>query len=128
MRAGALELQYHAVAEGGVAGRQARYTKNRDTLVAGMRAMGFQTLLEDRWLSPIITTFFSPTHPNFEFKRFYNELKARQFVIYPGKLTIAESFRIGCIGQIDERIVGQLLRAIADALAVMGVDDCRPAN
>lgn len=120
-------LEQHAE-EGGVAGRQARYTKNRDTLVAGMRAMGFQTLLEDRWLSPIITTFFSPTHPNFEFKRFYNELKARQFVIYPGKLTIAESFRIGCIGQIDERIVGQLLRAIADALAVMGVDDCRPAN
>ncbi|QNH02185.1 2-aminoethylphosphonate--pyruvate transaminase [Pseudomonas sediminis] len=114
--------------EGGVAGRQARYTHNRDTLVAGMRAMGFQTLLEDRWLSPIITTFFSPTHPNFQFKRFYDELKARQFVIYPGKLTIAESFRIGCIGQIDERIVGQLLRAIADTLAVMGVDDCSPAN
>ena len=114
--------------EGGVAGRQARYTHNRDTLVAGMRAMGFQTLLEDRWLSPIITTFFSPTHPNFQFKRFYDELKARQFVIYPGKLTIAESFRIGCIGQIDERIVGQLLRAIADTLAVMGVDDCSAAN
>lgn len=120
-------LEQH-VAEGGVAGRQARYTHNRDTLVAGMRALGFQTLLEDRWLSPIITTFFSPAHPNFEFKRFYDELKARQFVIYPGKLTIAESFRIGCIGQIDERIVGQLLRAIADALAAMGVDDCRPAR
>lgn len=120
-------LEQHAE-EGGVAGRQARYTNNRDTLVAGMRAMGFQTLLEDRWLSPIITTFFSPTHPNFQFKRFYDELKARQFVIYPGKLTIAESFRIGCIGQIDERIVGQLLRAVADTLAVMGVDDCSPAN
>jgi 2-aminoethylphosphonate-pyruvate transaminase len=120
-------LEQHAE-EGGVGGRQARYTHNRDTLVAGMRAMGFQTLLEDRWLSPIITTFFSPTHPNFQFKRFYDELKARQFVIYPGKLTIAESFRIGCIGQIDERIVAQLLRAIADALAVMGVDDCSPAN
>lgn len=120
-------LEQHAV-EGGVAGRQARYTSNRDTLVAGMRAMGFQTLLEDRWLSPIITTFFSPAHPNFQFKRFYDELKARQFVIYPGKLTIAESFRIGCIGQIDERIVAQLLRAIADTLAVMGVDDCSSAN
>ncbi|QSL93946.1 2-aminoethylphosphonate--pyruvate transaminase [Ectopseudomonas toyotomiensis] len=120
-------LEQHAE-EGGVVGRQARYTNNRDTLVAGMRAMGFQTLLEDRWLSPIITTFFSPTHPNFQFKRFYDELKARQFVIYPGKLTIAESFRIGCIGQIDERIVGQLLRAVADTLAVMGVDDCSPAN
>lgn len=115
-------------AEGGVAGRQMRYTNNRNVLVNGMRALGFQTLLEDRWLSPIITTFFSPAHPKFEFKRFYDELKARQFLVYPGKLTIAESFRIGCIGQIDERIIAQLLRAIADALAVMGVDDCQPAN
>ncbi|AYC34445.1 2-aminoethylphosphonate--pyruvate transaminase [Pseudomonas cavernae] len=119
-------LEQHT-AEGGVAGRLARYTRNRDLLVAGMRQLGFATLLEDRWLSPIITTFFSPDHPNFEFKRFYNELKARQFVIYPGKLTIAESFRIGCIGQIDEAVVAQLLRAIADSLAAMGVDRCQPA-
>ena len=86
-----------------------------------MRELGFETLLEDRWLSPIITTFFSPEHPAFEFKRFYDELKARQFVIYPGKLTQAESFRIGCIGQIDEPIVRQLLRAIAESLQAMGV-------
>ncbi|CAD5107268.1 2-aminoethylphosphonate--pyruvate transaminase [Zestomonas carbonaria] len=119
-------LQQHA-AEGGVAGRLARYTRNRDRLVAGMRELGFETLLEDRWLSPIITTFFSPDHPNFDFKRFYAELKQRQFVIYPGKLTIAESFRIGCIGQIDEAVVAQLLRAIADSLAAMGVDRCKPA-
>lgn len=113
-------LEQHA-AEGGVQGRLARYTRNRDVLVAGMREMGFETLLEDRWLSPIITTFFSPGHPAFEFKRFYDELKARQFVIYPGKLTQAESFRIGCIGQIDEPIVRQLLRAIAESLQAMGV-------
>lgn len=113
-------LAQHA-AEGGVAGRLARYTRNRDVLVAGMRQMGFRTLLEDRWLSPIITTFFSPDHPRFAFKRFYDELKARHFVIYPGKLTEAESFRIGCIGQIDEAIVRQLLAAIADSLAAMEV-------
>ncbi|UXY53774.1 2-aminoethylphosphonate--pyruvate transaminase [Pseudomonas tohonis] len=113
-------LEQHA-AEGGVQGRLARYTRNRDVLVAGMRELGFETLLEDRWLSPIITTFFSPGHPAFEFKRFYDELKARQFVIYPGKLTQAESFRIGCIGQIDEPIVRQLLRAIAESLQAMGV-------
>jgi 2-aminoethylphosphonate-pyruvate transaminase len=113
-------LAQHAT-EGGVAGRLARYTRNRDVLVAGMRQMGFRTLLEDRWLSPIITTFFSPDHPRFAFKRFYDELKARHFVIYPGKLTEAESFRIGCIGQIDEAIVRQLLAAIADSLAAMEV-------
>ncbi|WP_271410556.1 2-aminoethylphosphonate--pyruvate transaminase [Pseudomonas sp. Q1-7] len=114
-------LEQHA-AEGGVAGRLARYSRNRDVLVAGMRELGFKTLLEDQWLSPIITTFFSPEHPNFEFKRFYEELKARSFIIYPGKLTVAESFRIGCIGQIDEHIVRQLLRAIADTLEVMDVE------
>lgn len=119
-------LQHRA--EGGVAGRLARYSRNRDVLVAGMRAMGFRTLLEDRWLSPIITTFFCPEHPNFEFKRFYDELKQRQFIIYPGKLTLAESFRIGHIGQIDEGIVRQLLRAIAESLAAMQVENLQPAG
>jgi 2-aminoethylphosphonate-pyruvate transaminase len=120
-------LEQHT-AEGGVHGRLARYTRNRDVLVAGMRKLGFKTLLEDRWLSPIITTFFSPEHPNFEFKRFYDELKSRQFIIYPGKLTVADSFRIGCIGQIDEHIVHQLLRAIADSLVAMNVDMHLPAG
>lgn len=119
-------IEQHS-AEGGVAGRHQRYSHNRDTLVTGMRALGFQTLLEDQWLSPIITTFLSPVHPNFEFKRFYEELKARNFLIYPGKLTVVDSFRIGCIGQIDEHIVNQLLAAIADSLKAMGVDSCAPA-
>ncbi|BCX67595.1 2-aminoethylphosphonate--pyruvate transaminase [Pseudomonas izuensis] len=114
-------LEQHAN-EGGVQGRLARYTRNRDVLVSGMRELGFRTLLEDCWLSPIITTFFCPEHPDFQFMRFYDELKTRQFIIYPGKLTQAESFRIGCIGQIDEYVVHQLLRAIADSLIAMGVD------
>ncbi|MGF6092652.1 2-aminoethylphosphonate--pyruvate transaminase [Pseudomonas sp. 18173] len=114
-------LEQHAN-EGGVQGRLARYTRNRDVLVSGMRELGFRTLLEDCWLSPIITTFFCPEHPDFQFMRFYDELKTRQFIIYPGKLTQAESFRIGCIGQIDEYVVHQLLRAIADSLVAMGVD------
>ncbi len=120
-------LEQHAL-EGGVHGRLARYTRNRDVLVNGMRELGFRTLLEDCWLSPIITTFFCPEHPNFQFMRFYEELKTRQFIIYPGKLTQAESFRIGCIGQIDEYIVHQLLRAIADSLVAMGVDMPKPAT
>lgn len=107
--------------EGGVAGRCARYTRNRDVLVTGMRELGFSTLLEDRWLSPIITTFLSPKDPAFEFKTFYAALKQRGFLIYPGKLTEVESFRIGCIGQLDEAVIKQLLSAIQDSLAGMGV-------
>ncbi|WP_249975489.1 2-aminoethylphosphonate--pyruvate transaminase [Vreelandella olivaria] len=110
--------------EGGVQGRCARYTRNRDALVAGMRALGFSTLLEDPWLSPIITTFLSPTDPAFEFNAFYAALKARGFLIYPGKLIAVESFRIGCIGQLDAPVIETLLAAVHDALIEMGVSPC----
>jgi len=112
--------------EGGVPGRLARYSRNRDVMVKGMRELGFSTLLDDEWLSPIITTFFCPADRNFSFTRFYDELKARNFIIYPGKLTEAESFRIGCIGQLDEGVMTQLLSAVEETLNVMGVTDCSP--
>ena len=107
--------------EGGVTGRLARYSNNRDVLVAGMRSLGFETLLEDQWLSPIITTFFGPADENFEFKRFYEEIKSRGFLIYPGKLTEAMSFRIGCIGQLDEGVMRGVLKAVDESCQAMGV-------
>ncbi|TVQ57598.1 MAG: 2-aminoethylphosphonate--pyruvate transaminase [Rhodobacteraceae bacterium] len=118
-------LREHA-AEDGVTGRGARYAANRDALVAGMRALGFETLLDDRWLSPIIVTFFQPADPAFAFPRFYAAMKARGFVIYPGKLTAVESFRLGCIGRIDTKVVGALLDAVAETLREMGVESAAP--
>ena len=109
------------VAEGGSAGRLARYRRNCDRMVSGMRSLGFETLLEDRWLSPIIVTFFSPEHENFEFGQFYNLLKQRGFIIYPGKLTEAESFRVGCIGRLFDEQINELLAAMVDALNIMDV-------
>lgn len=108
-------------AEGGVEGRYARYARNRDLMVAGMRHLGFKTLLEDQWLSPVITTFFSPEDENFDFTTFYNRLKAHNFIIYPGKLTEAESFRLGHIGQLYDEQVEQLLEAVSKVLDEMQV-------
>ncbi len=113
-------------AEGGVAGRGARYAANRDALVAGMRALGFETLLADRWLSPIIVTFFCPADPLFEFTRFYALMKARGFIIYPGKLTVVDSFRIGCIGQLDIDVMRQVIDAAKKSLNEMGVASAAP--
>ena len=118
-------LRIHA-AEGGVAARGARYTRNRDVMVAGMRDLGFETLLKDRWLSPIIVTFFNPAHPNFEFARFYDLMKQRGFIIYPGKLTVVDSFRIGCIGRMDEHVMSRVVAAGGEDMAEMGVDDAAP--
>lgn len=113
-------------AEGGVAARGARYARNRDVLVAGLRDLGFQTLLPDRWLSPIITTFFAPADPAFEFWRFYAAMKARGFIIYPGKLTRVESFRLGHIGQLDAGVMRRVVSAVAETLKEMGVHDAAP--
>ncbi len=113
-------------AEGGVEGRGARYTRNRDVMVAGMRDLGFETLLKDRWLSPIIVTFFCPADPKFVFADFYDMMKAKGFIIYPGKLTVVESFRIGCIGQMDEHVMRQVVAAAKNTLAEMGVRDATP--
>lgn len=113
-------------AEGGVEGRGARYTRNRDVMVAGMRELGFETLLKDRWQSPIIVTFFCPADPKFVFDEFYSLMKAKGFIIYPGKLTVVESFRIGCIGQMDEHVMRQVVAAAKNTLAEMGVHDATP--
>ncbi|MFY9238548.1 MAG: 2-aminoethylphosphonate--pyruvate transaminase [Roseovarius sp.] len=113
-------------AEGGVAARGARYTKNRDTVVEGMRDLGFETLLADRWLSPIIVTFFCPADPAFDFATFYEAMKARGFIIYPGKLTVVDSFRIGCIGQMDEYVMRAVVNAARDTLSEMGVVSAAP--
>jgi 2-aminoethylphosphonate-pyruvate transaminase len=112
--------------EGGQKGRLARYTHNRDVLVSGMRAAGFETLLADRWLSPIITTFFSPADPAFDFTAFYDRMKASGFIIYPGKLTAVDSFRIGCIGQVDATVMRDVVAAASAALTAMGVVSAAP--
>ena len=115
------------VREGGVVGRGARYRGNCDILVDGMRALGFQTYLSDRDQSPIIVTFLTPSDPNFDFQEFYDALHGRGFVIYPGKLTRIDSFRIGCIGDLHEADIRNALQAITEVLEEMGVENRAPA-
>ena len=121
-----LEALHAHEAEGGVAGRGARYAKNRDVMVEGMRDLGFETLLKDRWLSPIIVTFFCPADEHFAFDQFYELMKAKGFIIYPGKLTIVASFRIGCIGQMDEHVMRKVVIAAKQTLEEMGVVNAAP--
>ena len=120
-------LAEHA-AEGGVAGRGARYRRNCDVLVSGLRALGFETLLPDALQAPIIVTVRMPADPRFQFEAFYDRLGERGFVIYPGKLTVADSFRIGCIGRVGEVEMRGVLDAIRDILREMGVTRCSPAR
>ncbi|MGF6955597.1 2-aminoethylphosphonate--pyruvate transaminase [Paraburkholderia youngii] len=112
--------------EGGQPARLARYANNRDVLVAGMHELGFEPLLSAHWRSPIIVTFFSPAHPSFEFARFYELMKEQGFIIYPGKLTVVDSFRIGCIGLVDEHVMRRVVEACAQALRTMGVTHAAP--
>lgn len=112
--------------EGGVAARGARYRNNCKVLVDGMRSMGFETLLPDALQAPIIVTFHMPADPRFHFQTFYDKLKDRGYVIYPGKLTVADSFRIGCIGRLDESHMKGALAAVRTAMSEMGVTSGSP--
>ena len=114
-------------AEGGVAGRGGRYRENCRILVDGMRALGFQTLLPDHLQAPIIVTFHVPADPAFVFADFYDRLRVAGYVIYPGKLTVAETFRMGCIGDLGAAEMAGALAAVKQALSEMGVTSGIPA-
>ncbi|MFT5487126.1 MAG: 2-aminoethylphosphonate-pyruvate transaminase [Paracoccaceae bacterium] len=108
--------------EGGVAARNARYSENCAILVDGMAAMGFRTYLSHNLQAPIIVTFHTPEDAAFDFTKFYDGLQRRGFTIYPGKLTKANSFRIGCIGQVFPDDMRAAIAAVAEVTAEMGLE------
>jgi len=112
-------------AEGGTSGRARRYAENAKILVEGMEKLGFEPFLEPEHRSNIITSFRYLRHSNFDFKEFYQRLSDKGFVIYPGKLTDADSFRIGTIGHIFPNDIRALLFAIRKSLEEMQVS---PSN
>jgi len=98
--------------EGGPMARHQRYQNNQIQLVNGLRNLGFEPLLPDEYHSPFITTFKYPEGSNFSFKAFYNSLKKSGFVIYPGKVTHFECFRIGTIGEVYPIDIDRLINAV----------------
>lgn len=114
-------------AEGGQPGRLARYTDNCRILVQGMQRLGFTPLLPQALQAPIIVTFLTPADPKFAFQVFYDALREKGFVIYPGKLTLADTFRIGCIGALGPEEMNGALVAIEETLKDMGVTNCAAA-
>ena len=107
--------------EGGLAARGGRYARNCKALLDGMRAMGFRSYLPDDLQAPIIVTFHAPADPAYELKAFYQEVKKRGYILYPGKLTQLETFRVGCIGHFGDAGIPGAVAAVADALQAMGV-------
>jgi 2-aminoethylphosphonate-pyruvate transaminase len=107
--------------QGGQPARLARYAENCAALVSGMRALGFQTFLPDAVQAPIIVTFHSPPDPKYDFIEFYRRVRDRGFILYPGKLTAVDTFRVGCIGAIGADTLRRAVSAVADALREMGV-------
>ena len=116
------------VEEGGQPARLARYADNCRALVEGMAALGFKPFLKPELQAPIIVTFHAPADARYDFKRFYAAAKARGFILYPGKLTQVETFRVGCIGAIGRNEIQQAVNAVADTLREMGISSGAPAS
>lgn len=98
--------------EGGIKARHQRYKDNQILLTKGMTVMGYKPLLPDEYQSPIITSFLYPSS-EFDFRKFYDQMKEKGFVLYPGKISQADTFRIGNIGEIYLNDIRRLLDAIS---------------
>lgn len=108
-------------AEGGPPARCARYTRNQEALATGMKALGFQPYLDPAVQSCIITSFLFPSDPEFTFDAFYRRLSDKGFIIYPGKISQADTFRIGSIGRLFEADIQGLLAAVQQTINELGV-------
>jgi 2-aminoethylphosphonate-pyruvate transaminase len=109
------------IAAGGQPARYRRYAANCETLIAGMTEMGFKVFLDARIQAPIIVTFHAPADPKYAFKPFYDEVRNRGFILYPGKLTQLETFRVGCIGAIGPEEMRHAVNAVRDSLRALGI-------
>jgi 2-aminoethylphosphonate-pyruvate transaminase len=107
--------------EGGVDARARRYKENNSLLLNGMERLGFKAYLPVALRGYIITSFLYPSHPNFKFERFYSTLNEKGFVIYPGKLSKMDCFRIGNIGQLYPPDINMIINAIQEALYEMKI-------
>lgn len=114
------------IAEGGQAARLARYARNYDTLVHGMTELGFRAFLDPRIQAPIIVTFHAPADPRYNFREFYDRVRDKGFILYPGKLTQVETFRVGCIGAIGPDEMRHAVNAVRDTLAEMRIERVAP--
>ncbi len=115
-------------AEGGTPARGNRYRKNCETLIEAMAALGFRSFLPKVVQAPIIVTFHAPADANYAFKSFYEKVRARGYILYPGKLTQVETFRVGCIGAIDANEMRNVSAAVADTLKEMGIKSGAPSK
>ena len=115
-------------AEGGTIARGARYRKNCETLVDAMAALGFRVFLAKSVQAPIIVTFHAPGDANYAFKSFYEKVRSRGYILYPGKLTQVETFRVGCIGAIDANEMRNAAAAVAETLKEMGIKSGAPSK
>ncbi len=115
-------------AEGGVAGRGARYRRNLAALVSGMRGLGFEPYLPEEIQAPVIVAFRMPADPKFDFAALYGGLAGRGVIIYPGSVSSTPTFRMGCIGQVDVADIERAVAAVADCLREMGVASTAPYN
>ncbi|MCJ2044971.1 2-aminoethylphosphonate--pyruvate transaminase [Methylobacterium sp. J-078] len=107
--------------EGGLPARHAKYARNCDVLIRGMERLGLKSFLAPQIQAPIIVTFHAPRDPKYRFADFYAAVRARGFILYPGKLTQRETFRVGCIGHVESADMERAVEAVAAAFADLNI-------
>lgn len=120
-------LELHG-AEGGSTARLARYQANAASLATGMRRIGLEPWLPRSAQGPIVMNIHSPADPAWSLQGFVDGLKRHGFVISNFYDTPTPTFRVGCIGQVDEDDMRRFTTAADSVLHELGVRNRAPAR
>lgn len=102
--------------EGGADARLRRYEALCSLLVGGMERLGFQCIVDEAHRAPMITAFSMPAGSRLNFDTLFRALSDSGLSIYPSKMHGVDGFRVGCMGDLAERDIRDLLSASADVL------------
>ena len=108
--------------EGGLPARHARYARNCQVLISGLERLGLRSFLPPEIQAPIIVTFHAPRDCRYRFTAFYEAVREKGFILYPGKLTQLETFRVGCIGAVGSAEMERAVEAVAETLREMKIE------
>lgn len=95
-----------------------RHTRVFEAIHNGIEKLGFQNVIKREWQAGLVVAVKYPTDKNWDFEKVHDYCYERGFVIYPGKISTEDTFRLCALGAIDEEDIDNFMEVFREALVV----------
>lgn len=101
--------------------KYARHIRVFRSIHEGLDKLGFQDAIKRKYQSGLVVSVLYPDDPSWSFEKIHDYCYERGFTIYPGKIPMANTFRLCAFGAIDEDDIKNFFLVLKEALKVNGV-------